>query len=407
MKVGIGYYNAQDAFKCGKNVSEDAIRSGGIERPDLVLAFCHGLMDGHEFYKGIRSVVGDQVPIIGGSAVGVITNEKLSYTDRPAGLAIIESDRIRYKVTTAGDLNKNEKTTGANLAGELAGEQDGKLLLVFYDSVKAPATDKTPPIMNASPLLLQGIKESLKPDVPIIGAGVLGDYGFGPTTQYCGHHIASQSVVGCMLSGDFTPYHRIMHGCTLKDGIYHTITKIEGPVIYEVDGKPVVEVINEIYGNQDWQTQVPVKRLTIGVNFGEKYGRFNESEYLNRLIMGVLPGEEGIVIFEPDLDQGTQIQFMLRDPERMMESARINTAELIDEIRSQQKKPVFGFYIDCAGRTASFSETLAEEAAEIQNVCNRNGIPLLGVYSGVEIAPLLGKSRGLDWTGVLMVLAEG
>jgi len=32
---------------------------------------------------------------------------------------------------------------------------------------------------------------------------------------------------------------------------------------------------------------------------------------------------------------------------------------------------------------------------------------LLGFYSGVEVAPLLGKSRGLDWTGVLLVFAKG
>jgi hypothetical protein len=30
----------------------------------------------------------------------------------------------------------------------------------------------------------------------------------------------------------------------------------------------------------------------------------------------------------------------------------------------------------------------------------------LGFYSGVEIAPLMGRSRGLDWTGVLVVIAE-
>jgi len=37
---------------------------------------------------------------------------------------------------------------------------------------------------------------------------------------------------------------------------------------------------------------------------------------------------------------------------------------------------------------------------------NQYETPLLGFYSGVEIAPFLQKSRGLDWTGVLMVLAE-
>ena len=33
-------------------------------------------------------------------------------------------------------------------------------------------------------------------------------------------------------------------------------------------------------------------------------------------------------------------------------------------------------------------------------------MPLLGFYSGVEIAPFMGGSRALDWTGVLIVLSE-
>jgi small ligand-binding sensory domain FIST len=197
-----------------------------------------------------------------------------------------------------------------------------------------------------------------------------------------------------------------MHGCTPKDGIYHTITKMEGPVIYEIDEKPVVELIDDMYGNQDWRRQVPVKRLSIGVNHGEKFGEYNEKEYVNRLIAGVLPEGAGIVIFEPDLSPGTEILFMLRDSKKIIESARKNPAELMTRIKTDGKKPVFGLYIDCAGRTASYSDTLVEEASEICKVFNQANVPLLGFYSGVEIAPLLGKSRGLDWTGVLLVLTE-
>jgi hypothetical protein len=49
---------------------------------------------------------------------------------------------------------------------------------------------------------------------------------------------------------------------------------------------------------------------------------------------------------------------------------------------------------------------MTEEAQEVQTVLNQYKTPLLGFYSGVEIAPLLQKSRGLDWTGVLLVFAE-
>ena len=67
--------------------------------------------------------------------------------------------------------------------------------------------------------------------------------------------------------------------------------------------------------------------------------------------------------------------------------------------------PFFALYIDCAGRTAGFSGSEIEEASIVQKIIGEK-IPFLGFYSGVEIAPLLGKSRGLDWTGVLLILSR-
>jgi len=209
-----------------------------------------------------------------------------------------------------------------------------------------------------------------------------------------------------MLTGDFNPYFRIMHGCTPLDGVYHRITKIEGPVIYEIDGKPIVEMIDELYGNQAWRRQHPVNLLTIGVNHGRRFEESNESNYVNRLITGALPNGEGIGIFEPDLEPGTEIQFMLRDTAKMIESAKRNSAELMEQIKADGREALFGMYIDCAGRTATYSNTTTEEASVVQEVFNQYNTPLLGFYSGVEVAPLLQKSRGLDWTGILVVLAK-
>ena len=90
----------------------------------------------------------------------------------------------------------------------------------------------------------------------------------------------------------------------------------------------------------------------------------------------------------------------------MIESARRNSSELMAQIKADGRKAILGLYIDCAGRTAGYSNTTVEEASEVQKVLNQHGIPLLGFYSGVEIAPFLQKSKGLDWTGVLLVLTE-
>ena len=406
MKAGVGYDNSKDNISLGIKVAENAMENGNIIKPSLVFAFCGGQVDHDKFFKGLQTVIGDKIPIIGGSAIGIITNDYLSYKGYPAGAAIIDSDKLQHIEAAVEDLDKDEKTAGEKIGKKLSEGIDGKLMVIFYDSVKHAPTATTPPIINASPLLINGIEETFKSKLPIIGAGLIGDYAFSPTKQFCGSYVADQSVVATLLGGSFEPYFRIMHGCTPQDGIYHTITKIKGPFVYELDKKPIVKIIDDKYGNQDWRKQVPVKRLSIGVNHGEKYEEYQEGNYVNRLITGTMPDGEGIVLFEPDLEEGTEILFMLRDSKKMIESARVNSVELMEEIKADGRKPVLGLYIDCAGRSASFSNTTTEEASEVQKVFKQYNTPLLGFYSGVEIAPLLGNSKGLDWTGVLLVLAK-
>ena len=65
---------------------------------------------------------------------------------------------------------------------------------------------------------------------------------------------------------------------------------------------------------------------------------------------------------------------------------------------------LLGIYIDCAGRGSARSGAPVEEAELVQRGLHA-AVPLLGFYSGVEIAPFAGgRSRPLDWTGVLTVL---
>jgi small ligand-binding sensory domain FIST len=320
---------------------------------------------------------------------------------------VVQSDSIKFRVKAAGGLGKGETETGERLAEALSREPEDKLFLIFYDSIKNPPTPDSPPMMNASSSLLRGIDRVLEQVVPVVGAGLVGDYDMGPTVQFCGASPESQHAVGVMVSGNVCAYHRIMHGCMPLDGIYRTITCIEGPILRGLDGRPVVETVNEMFGSDEWQKEHPVDFLTIGVNCGDRYAtRFQEGDYVNRLIVGVTPDKSGVVMFEPDLAEGTEIQFMVRDTERMTESARENTERLMETLHADKKRPLFGIYIDCAGRAGAYSHRTTEEASEVQKVLNHHNIPFLGFYSGVEIAPLLGKSRGLDWTGVLIILAE-
>jgi small ligand-binding sensory domain FIST len=318
----------------------------------------------------------------------------------------MQLDDIRYRIGAVRHLDKNEKLAGKKLGEKLSREPEDKVLLILYHSLKHPESSDAPPVLNSSSLLIEGIGQRLRSKVPIVGAGVVADFDFSsPIKQFCGSFVGEQMVAGVVLSGNITPYFAVMHGCSPLDGIYHRITKKTDSVIYELDDKPIVQVLDELFGNRDWRDQKPLRQLTMGINKGKRFEEPKEGNYVNRLITGVLPDGKGIGLFEPDLEQGCEVQFMLKDTGKMMESAKENCENLMAKIRADHKKALFGIYIDCAGRTAAYSNIETEEASEVQKVFNRYDTPLFGFYSGVEIAPFFGKSSGLDWTGVLMVMA--
>jgi small ligand-binding sensory domain FIST len=406
-KIGVGYGNDQDAYGLGRSVARAALEASGITQADMLFAFCNGRLDIDRFYLGLRSVVGDATPIVGGSSIGVVTCAELSYEGFPAAAAAISSDSMQFAVSSAGELDRDEAATGVRLINGLQLGDLDRLLLIFYDSVRVPPGPNGPPVLNSSAPLLDGVEGKLAGHVPVFGAGLVGDYGFGVTRQFCGDRCDVQQAVGCLVSGDLTVYQTTMHGCIPLNGVYHTITRMQGNTVYELDGKPVVQIIDQLFGNSDWQKELPpISNLTIGVNHGERFGPPQEANYVNRLITGVIPDGSGIGMFESDLVPGQEIQFMIRDNRMMLESVRKNPPALLEKIRSEGKRPVFALYIDCSGRTAAYSATSEEEAAVVQSAMKGAGVPFLGFYSGVEIAPMLGRSRGLDWTGVLVILAE-
>ncbi|MEW6587145.1 MAG: FIST C-terminal domain-containing protein, partial [Nitrospirota bacterium] len=120
-----------------------------------------------------------------------------------------------------------------------------------------------------------------------------------------------------------------------------------------------------------------------------------------RLVLGVDKGRGGLIMFEPDLKTGAEVQLMQRSFD--FSYVRRRAKDLLNRIGD--RKPFFALYIDCAARASAYCGTEGEEAAEVQRTIGSE-MPLLGMYSGVEIAKVGMDMQALDWTGVLCVLSE-
>lgn len=406
MRAGIGFSNQSDAFENGRHVISEATSSTNIENPEFILAFCTKDLDHEHFLRGMQDVVGHSVPIVGGTTIGIISNHNISYKAPSSGALVLQLDNIKVRVARADGIDEDEVKSGVKLAETLGSSSRDKLMFILYDMVKSPAAPNKPPQMNSLLSLLRGIQSIYPTHIPVFGGGTIGDYSFSHSKLFCEQKVCEQALLSVVFSGDFIPYHTIMHGCTPFDGAYHKITKNRGTTILEFDGRPAISILDSIFKNPNWQNEVPVKDLTIGINLGEKYGAFKESNYVTRLISGTVAENGGIMTPEPDWHEGTEVQFLIRDNEEMIESAKENSTTLFEQISADGKTPRLALYIDCAGRTSYFCNSIQEEASMVQKICNNRNVPLFGFYSGIEVAPFLGVSRGLEWTGVLIVFAD-
>ncbi len=401
-KSGVGYVDVTDSLEAGRRSAEKAMSNGSLQRSDFTMAFCGGNHDPINFLKSVREVVGEST-LIGGTAVGVITNEKSSYGGYEAGVAVVSSDTMRFDAMSVGGLKEDEEAAGEELGRLLAGrsEEDQRAILLFYDSVKS-----TPPLtVNLASRLIKGVERGLGTQhAPVLGGGMITDHQWSGSHVFSNDMVMTQHAVGVVISGNCAVHHAISHGCEPASD-YHTITAIDGPVVKELDGRPALDVIEDIIGAgaaNDWQQYSLL--VTLGANYGsDPYGDFNENEYVNRLIAAANPDDGSVILFESDFGPGERVQIMRRSNEHMLSSARQMSNGVLKSVGASD--PFLALYIDCAGRTSGFSGAGAEEGAIIQEIIGSQ-MPLLGFYSGVEIAPFMGGSRALDWTGVLIVLSE-
>lgn len=406
MNAGIGFSFAKEGAKSAIEIAEQ-IRKTSVPtgENEILLVFCNAGVDYAALHTQLRDEFGN-TPIVGGGVIGVITNYHYEYTNSVSGAMLIQGRdlKVRYGST---DFNRNEIEAGERLISQIGVEKNDKALMIFFETTAVEASDGHPPELNNSTWLCDGIYNKMPQTILLAGAGLVWDLSFGKSVQFCGDIICKDSVLGVMFGGAIKAYSQVFHGCTPLDGIYHTITKINNGVIEELDGKPVVAMIDDLFKDKRWRSEHPLQLLSLGINKGERFSEFLETNYVNRLILGISPDKKGIVPIKPDFREGDEIQFMLRDNNRMIETAGRGAKMLMDRISSENKKPHFAFYINCAGRAAKNCNSLKEEVVEVQRVINDYHVPLLGIYSGVEIAPYSNRSIGLDWTGVLFVVAEG
>jgi hypothetical protein len=395
MRVGYGK-NLQPASA----VRQAMATMGGAGEPLLLMAFVGGKHDP----AAVRAAIGAEfgpVPVVGGSAAGAISRDGLGYGGFEIGLVAFDDPATVPIVINGHDLDVGEEQAGEAIGVRVRGLACAEcVVMLMFDSVAGIH----PPRLHHASSLVRGFQRGVgNANVNMFGGGLLTDMNMSGAWVFDGQEVRKHVVTALHFPPTVAVSTAIFHGCRPVSS-FMAITRIDGATVYELDGEPALQVIERMLdlpiGGSDGQELSLL--VTLGQKQGERYAPFDESSYVNRLILTADQQTGSITLFEPDFHVGSEVQIMSRDNALMLDSVRRGVAALNQATEGQEN--LLGVYIDCAGRASARSGAAIEEAELVVQGLNPS-IPLMGFYSGVEVAPFAGlPSRPLDWTGVLSVL---
>ena len=319
--IGVGRSNNPDPREAGAEAARRAADMlNHAEDPAWVLLFCGGKHDPAAVLAGLRGIVGP-LPVVGGSAAGTVTSAGFGYSGFEVAVGLFPAALGFPEILVDGGLLEGEAAAGRRLGDGLRGiADDDRVVLLFYDSVAATA----PPRLHPASLLIEGIYEGLGACRPhLVGAGTLTDMNLSDGYVFDGTRPRKHSAVAVVLPAGITAETAILHGCVPVSS-FMTITNIDGAEVFELDGRPALDVLETMLGidaaDDDGRTLSLM--VTLGEKHGDPFADYDENRYVNRLILQVASDRRSITLFEPDFRSGSVVQIMSRDNGLMVQSVR-------------------------------------------------------------------------------------
>jgi len=334
-----------DSFEAGA-VCGRALRDGA-QGPIRGVMLCFSLLhEVGELVRGLREVLGRDVPLVGTSTQGVVGRDVYEEEGFFCG-AIAWVGELEIAVECLRDVADGTFEKGAR-AGQSAarlGSSERRISVVFYDPLSG---------VNAR-TLIRGF-DSTAAGGALVGAAAAGP--FGPmieTSTVWGDEVLRGAAVFMTVSGAFTPLCITSTG-TLPSGEVMRVTRARGNRILELDGRPAVDLWGGGFG-VGGVVNAAEGSWAVGIDRGG-----SEDDRWTVLAPFSI-GQEGEAIVLPiDVPVGTDLVLHQRSPEIIYERTRAMVDRLNARKGQLEAGALLGF--ECGARTFPF---LGVEGAALEN----------------------------------------
>ncbi|MGK4008656.1 FIST N-terminal domain-containing protein [Sorangium sp. So ce1036] len=251
--------------------------------------------------------------------------------------------------------------------------------------------------------LVRGLNAAL-PESVVVTGGLSGDGTRFQRTWVCtGDTVRSGIVAAVGLYGEHVVIQHGSRGGWDQFGPERVVTRSEGNVLYEVDGRPALALYKEYLG--DKASELPASALLFPLSLRAAAG---DEKALVRTVLAV-DHEKQSMTFAGDVPEGHLVQLMKADFERLIggaERAARSAGEGAGEGSRAGGDGALAIAISCVGRRIVLGDRVEEEVEAVLGALPR-GTQVAGFYSYGEIAPYATGHCDLhNQTMTLTVLSE-
>lgn len=376
IKASIGVSREKDYSQAAKQAIAQAKANMPYKKFDLAFVFASIDLCYPGLLKTIVSELG-RVPLLGASGAAVITNHGI-LKHGVAVLLLNLPEKIFFNTACVRDINK--KTPIA--AGE---ELGAKLLYGFKDVRRDLSVVLSDGLIKDNHSLIRGLQEKLGASFPLVGASASDNLRFAKTCVFFNQEMLTDAAAGILWGGRFNFSLGTRHGWKPL-GKPRTVTKSYNNEVYSIDNLPAAKVYEEYLGRDFNELKKELKHITtlypVGIYLSE------EEEYLLRNVVAIVEG--GVLVFQGDVPQGSQIRLMIATKE----SCLLATRQATSEVNAKVKHPDFLLVFNSISRYILLGRDASKELQIIKDSIPK-GTPVAGVYTYGEQAPL----RAINYQG--------
>jgi hypothetical protein len=395
-KAGVGMSRHHNPNVAGREAAQQALEKAGVDKPDFVFMFGSIGYDQRTLLQAVRETTGE-APLTGCSAEGTINGEEADESTFSVVVTAISSEELRWYNGLAKGLEADPRAVGKQVAEDLMSHLSAETigLFVFPDG-----------LIDDLGNFFAGLEGNLPSErfLPLWGGGAGNNFSVQiPTYQYCDDRLVSDGVSYALLSGEAQTAWAISHGL-MPIGGERIVTRSKGNVIYEIDGKPAIEVLKEYLPEHPFVEDRDWMRYAISLALSSRAPSYmKDEEYVVRGVPAVRKAD-GSVIVQTEVPEGTSVWFSSRDKEKIITGFDRMAAQIDEQLGGEKPNLVFQF--ECLTRGKSLFRE--QEKQQILKRFRRTldpEAPWAGFYTIGEIGPVEEHNLRHLYTSVVLALS--